>query len=81
MKHRIDRIKKYIKCHKNAVIYITILIVYTIIMLCIWLIGSNGMKSCSSGSLSSITNDNAGGETTAESSAEDITTSRDIPVD
>ncbi len=81
MKHRINRIKKYIKCNKNAAIYITILIVYTIIMLCIWLIGSNGMKSCSSGSLSSIMNDNAGGETTAESSAEDITTSGDIPVD
>lgn len=79
MKHRIDRIKKYIKCNRNAVIYITILITYTIIMLCIWLIGSDGLKSCSSGSLSSIMNDNA--ETTAESSAEDITTSGDISVD
>ncbi|MCI8669603.1 MAG: hypothetical protein HFI34_08810 [Lachnospiraceae bacterium] len=79
MKHRIDRIKKYIKCNKNAAIYITILIVYTIVMLCIWLIGSDGLKSCSSGSLSSIMNDNT--ETTTESSAEDITTSEDIPVD
>lgn len=81
MKHKIDKIKKYIKCNKNAVIYITILIVYTIIMLCIWLIGSDGMTSCSSGSLSSIMNDNTAGETTAESSAEDITTSADIQVD
>ena len=62
MKHRIDRIKKYIRYNKNAAIYIMIFIAYTIIMLCIWLIGSDGMKRCSSGSLSSIMNENTGGD-------------------
>ncbi len=81
MKHRIDRIKKYIRYNKNAAIYIMIFIAYTIIMLCIWLIGSDGMKRCSSGSLSSIMNENTGGETATESDAEDITTSMDLPAD
>lgn len=74
MRHRIDRFKKLIKRNKNATIYISILLVYTLVMLGIFLNGSKEMYNCSSGSLSSLIDD-TGNTTTTESGVEDITTS------
>lgn len=75
MKYRLERIKKYIRNNKNATIYITIFILYTLVMFCVMLFGSNGLTTCSSGSLSSIMNEKT------EGNSEGITTSADINVE
>ncbi len=75
MKRRLEKIKKYIRNNKNATIYITIFIVYTLVMLGIVLFVTDGLTSCSSGSLSSIVKEKT------EETSEGITTSADINVE
>lgn len=81
MKQKWNRMKYFIKNNKNATIYIAVLVTYTLVMLCVWLVGSKGLTSCSSGSLSSMMKEDSGNETTTESSTEGITTSADIEVE
>lgn len=54
MNYKLKRIRQWMKENKNATIYLAIFVSYTLIMFCVFLIGSADQKGCSSGSLSSI---------------------------
>ena len=57
------RIKKWIQFNKPAVIWMAIILVYTLIMLAIILGSGLNMKNCTSGSLSSKDGSNVNVET------------------
>lgn len=48
------QLKRWIKNNKNAAIYLSIMIGYTLIMLAVLAVGKQGKQGCSSGSLSSM---------------------------
>ena len=54
MNYKFKRIRNWMKENRNATIYLTIFVSYTLIMLGVFLLGSADQDGCSSGSLSSI---------------------------
>lgn len=61
------RVKKWMQFNKSAVVYIAIILIYTLIMLGVILVLGKNMNGCSSGSLSSDNRENVNIETTMKS--------------
>lgn len=61
------RVKKWVQFNKSAVIYIVVIVIYTLIMLGIILALGGNMKGCSSGSLSSNEKESVNIETSMKS--------------
>ena len=61
------RVKKWMQFNKAAVVYIAVILIYTLIMLGIILVLGGDMKGCSSGSLSSDNKESVTVETSMKS--------------